>query len=293
MGHSLCLLALTALGAGQAGEKPAEGFEVPAMLIRPVERVDVPAREAGVLAAVHAYEGQMVGEGDVLAQIEDTEARLEEERAKIEVEIARANARNDVDIRFAKKAVDVARAELQRCLDSNEKYPGSISKSEMDRLHLVVEKNQLEVEQAEHERTVVGFTQQARENERQTAEAKVQRHRICAPIGGIVVQVNRHRGEWVMPGEAVARILRIDRLRAEGFLKARQASGDLQGRRVRLTVDLPDAPGSGFPGKIVFVDPEIDPVNGQVRIWAEIQNEGLRLRPGMRAKMTVDLGSPK
>ncbi len=293
MGHSVCVLVMMALGAGQTGEKSAQPIEVAAMLIRPVERVDVPAREAGVLAAVHAREGQMVSEGDLLAQIEDTEARLAEQGAKIEVEIAQANAKNDVDLRFAKKAVDVAKAELRRSLESNEKYPGSISNSEMDRLHLVVEKSQLEVEQAEHERRVIGFTQQAKENEQQTAEAKVQRHKICAPISGIVVQVNRHRGEWVMPGEAVARILRIDRLRAEGFLKAQQASADLQGRPVRLTVDVPDAAGSEFPGKIVFVDPEIDPVNAQIRIWAEIQNEGLRLRPGMRAKMTVDPGTPK
>jgi multidrug efflux pump subunit AcrA (membrane-fusion protein) len=57
---------------------------------------------------------------------------------------------------------------------------------------------------------------------------------------------------------------------------------------VRLSVDLPDAPGTVFPGKIVFLDPEIDPVNAQVRIWAEVENTGLQLRPGMRASMKLD-----
>ena len=102
-----------------------------------------------------------------------------------------------------------------------------------------------------------------------------------------MVQVHRHRGEWVEPGEAVVRILRLDRLRAEGFLNVRYLGPDVESRPVTLTVDLPDEPGAEFPGKIVFVSPEIDPVNSQVSIWVEIDNEALRLRPGMRAKMTI------
>ena len=57
---------------------------------------------------------------------------------------------------------------------------------------------------------------------------------------------------------------------------------------MRLKVDLPNAPGTVFPGKIVFLDPEVDPVNAEVRIWAEIENTGLRLRPGMRASLSVE-----
>jgi macrolide-specific efflux system membrane fusion protein len=129
---------------------------------------------------------------------------------------------------------------------------------------------------------------QVKENEYQAAQERVKRHRITAPISGVVVQINRRLGEWVKPGEAVVRILRLDRLRAEGFLKACYLSDGLQGRQVTLVVDLPDEPGAEFPGKIVFLDPEIDPVNGQIRIWAEVQNKGLRLRPGMRAKTTIE-----
>jgi macrolide-specific efflux system membrane fusion protein len=104
----------------------------------------------------------------------------------------------------------------------------------------------------------------------------------------VVVQVQRHRGEWVKPGEVVVRILRLDRLRAEGFLRADQWSDDLQGCQGRVLVDLPKAPGAEFPAKVVFVDPEIDPVNSQVRVWAEVENRGLRLRPGMKARMALE-----
>ena len=244
-------------------------------------------REAGLLAAVQVSEGQMVQEGQLLAQIDDTEARLAEEQAGIDIQIARANATNDVNLRFARKSVEVAKAELQRAEQSNQSFAKSVSDSEMDRLQLVVERSFLEVEQSQHEQTIAGFTLQARESQPRSVQEKVQRHKLLAPFGGVVVQIKRHRGEWVTPGEAVVRILRIDRLRAEAISR-HDAGPDLQGTAVQLKVDLPGAPGTLFPGKIVFLDPEIDPVNAQIRVWAEVENTGLRLRPGMRASMQLE-----
>jgi len=42
-----------------------------------------------------------------------------------------------------------------------------------------------------------------------------------------------------------------------------------------------------FQGKISFVSPEINPVNNQTRVWAEIENPDLKLKPGMRASLIV------
>lgn len=286
-------IVLSAAVAGSASEQSVDEIEIPSALVKLIEQVDVPAREAGVLAAVAADEGQMVEEGELLAQIVDTEARLAEEKAQIELEIARRNAENDVNTRFANKSVEVAKAELRRSTESIEKYPKSISDSEMDRLRLIVDRAVLEVEQAERELEIAEFTRQIKENGYKSAQEKVERHRITAPIGGVVVQVNRHRGEWVEPGEMVVRILRLDRLRAEGFLPVRYLRHDLQDWQVKLTVDLPGNPGAEFPGKVVFLSPEIDPVNSQISIWVEIENKDLRLRPGMRAKMTIMVPPPK
>jgi macrolide-specific efflux system membrane fusion protein len=280
-----CLLAVSAAADPRPLAKPAP---VTSMLLRLVEQVDVPAREAGLLAAVEVSEGQMVEAGQLLAQIDETEARLAEDQAAIDVQIARANAANDVNLRFARKSVDVAKAELQRAEQSNQNFAKSVSDSELDRLRLVVERSVLEVEQSQHQQAIAGFTLQARESQLRSAQEKVRRHKLLAPFGGIVVQIKRHHGEWVTPGEAVVRILRIDRLRAEGFLPAQDAGPGLQGKAVQLQIDLPGAPGTAFPAKIVFLDPEIDPVNAQIRIWAEVENTGLQLRPGMRASMLLD-----
>ena len=286
-----CLLSLVVLAAAPAGPAPGT-LEVPS-LIRLVEQVDVPAREAGVLLKVQVAEGRMVVEGEALAVIDDAEARAAAEHAKAEREIAGIKAENTVNVRFAKKAAEVAQAELRRSKESNDKYSKSVSESEMDRLQLTVEKGLLEVEQAEHERRVATYTRGMKETDYQAAQQRLQRHTITAPLTGVVVQVNRQRGEWVKPGDVIMRILRLDRLRAEGFVKLQTGSGDLSGQAVRLLIDLPQKPGAEFLGKVIFVDPEIDPVNAQFRIWAEVENRELQLRPGLRGKMILKVPAEK
>src|SRR5690606_16597676 len=98
-----------------------------------------------------------------------------------------------------------------------------------------------------------------------------------APLDAVVVEIKRRPGEWVEPGQSVARLIRVDKLRAEAFVAATAVSHSLKGAPVAFTVDLPDAKGASFTGAVVFVDPEIDPVNGQARVWAEIDNPDLRL----------------
>jgi macrolide-specific efflux system membrane fusion protein len=281
-------LAACLLLAATAAAHAADVVEVPGMVLKLVEEVDVPAREAGVLNALNASEGQAVDKGFLLAQIDDAEARIAVEAAKIELTIAKTKAENDVNVRFSKKSVEVAKAELARSLESIKRFPKSISESEMDRLRLLVEKGTLEVEQAEHDFTVAGLARHVKANELQSVEQKAANRRVLAPIKGVVVQIQRHQGEWVKPGDTVLRILRLDRLRAEGYIKAKYLGKVAKGREVRLTVELPQGGEVKLPGKIVFLDPQIEPVNAQLRVWAEFSNPDLQLLPGMRAKMTID-----
>ncbi|HEY1068118.1 MAG TPA: HlyD family efflux transporter periplasmic adaptor subunit, partial [Pirellulales bacterium] len=96
-------------------------------------------------------------------------------------------------------------------------------------------------------------------------------------------------GEWVNPGDPVVRILRIDRLRVEALLNARDFGPEIAGSLVTLDVTMPGGKREQFPGKLVFVHPEIEPVTGNFRVWAEVENRQLMLRPGLIANMTIHL----
>src|SRR6185295_6744712 len=99
-----------------AGEKTV----VEAALVTVIEEVEMPAKVEGVLAAVEVKEGQMIETGAVTARIEDTEVRLTHERATVEYEIARKQAKNDLKVQLARKSTEVARTELKRAVESHE-----------------------------------------------------------------------------------------------------------------------------------------------------------------------------
>src|SRR3954468_9017224 len=251
---SAIYLAVAALLAGNP-----TSVEIPSAVIKVSEEVAVPARDAGVLAKIEVKEGQLVEEGDCVVRLLDTDIRLAVERARLEAEIALRKFKNDVDIRYAKKATEVAKSELARSLDTNEKYSKTVSNSELDRQRLVVDQGELQSQKAEHERDVAGLTHEMRTSDYKIACDQLERRAVLAPLRGMVVEVLHRRGEWVQPGDTVVRIVRLDRLKAEGFLPAKHASLDLVGSKVRLKVVGADGKATEFPGHIVFVNPEIDP----------------------------------
>ena len=191
---------------------------------------------------------------------------------------------------LAKEEQHVAEEDLARALKSREKFSESISPSELDHMRLRVAQARLQGVQAEHERKLNELKRQLREQDVQLAEDLCGQRRIESPLDGVVVEVYRRAGEWVEPGEKVARVIRIDKLRAEGFLDIAKFREDLVGARVTVSVDVPGAGPQQVPGRVVFVSPEVDPVNRQVRISADIENQDLRLIPGLRGAMTIDHG---
>lgn len=285
-----CCLLVALVGVVLAAlDRPAAGqIEVPKVLVKLIDQVEVPAREAGVLVSVDVTESSRVAVGALLARVDDTEAQLAQQRAKVELEMARQLALSDTAIRSAEKALKVAQDEYQRAYASNAKFPDLTTKTEIDRLRLAMDQAALAVDQAKQEQSQAALAEQLKQVALTAAERAVERRRIEAPLAGVVVQVIARRGEWVQPGDKILRIVRLDRLRAEGFAAAREVTSQLEGRGVRLLVDLPGKGPTTFAGKLVFVGREIDPFNGQVRVIAEIENPNLTLHPGLAGALTIE-----
>ncbi|WDI43640.1 efflux RND transporter periplasmic adaptor subunit [Bremerella sp. P1] len=265
----------------------AQDIEVSATLLKIIESVEIPAQQSGVLKMVKAQEGTIVDRGEVIAKIDDEEKILEVEKAKVDFDIAAREAKNDVNIRFAKKSLEVAAAELMRSEEALSIAEKSVSQTEMDRLRLLVEKSRLEIEQSEEKTAIAKLTAQLRDAELQIVKTQLKKHQIESPIQGMVVAVFRRTGEWVETSDSVVKVVRIDRLRAEGFIRNEEAMIELIGSKATVTVDIPNREPIQVEGEVTFVDPEVDPVNGQVRVWVDLENEDLKLRPGLRASMTI------
>jgi RND family efflux transporter MFP subunit len=252
----------------------------------------VPAQEAGVLKNIKVREGQQVKTGDLLVQIDDAQAQEQLKNARAEYRAAEVKAKNDIELRYARKAADVAEFTYLKQKQSADKVPGAVTEVDLQKYKLDWEKSLLQIEQAQKNQIVDGYTAESKKAETGLAEENIRRRQILAPIDGIVQQIDRSLGEWVKPGDSVLRLLRMDRLTVEGSLKySDYEPAQVANQPVTADVDLAHGRKAQFSGKIVFVDPEV--LAGNYKVRAEVANRKENgewlLRPGAHATMTIQL----
>ena len=257
-------------------------------LIQLIDEVEVPARVAGVLSQVHVEEGQYIDEGALLVEIDDVESRLARERTQAELEIAKHEANNDVAIRYAEKTLLFARSNANRVKRAARESPGSVSRSQLEEAELQRIQTSLDLERAKSDLKLAKLKVRLKESEMKLSDRGVEQRTIRSPLSGVVVEVARKRGEFVEPGEHVLRIVRVDRLRVQGYAPINNVMHLSKGSQITVSVDLPDKTSVVHPAKIVFISPEINPVNGYVQVWADIDNPKRQLRPGLRAQLLFD-----
>lgn len=276
------------LGISCADSSADETYPVELRLINESE---ISARDAGVLSRVAVAESHRVKSGDLLAQLDDEESQLLVERARLEADIARRKADDNFAVQSAEKGAAVARTDFQRAKASKNALDSSVSQSELDQLELKADQAELEAKRVRHEWETARLSLELKQNELRLAEQKHSRRRINSPLAGMVVQLYRHEGEWVEPGTAIARVIRLDRLRAEGYVNSRHIPPDAVGSPARLALDSPGQAGQEFLGTLVFVSPEVDPIDGKTKIHAEFENRDNLLRPGLHGTLRIDVRS--
>lgn len=275
------ILLLATLTASAFG---ADGLRFEAVLEAEGD-VQAPAAEAGLLAEVVVSPGDQVAAGDLVARLDDEAAQAAVARARAELQIATVTAEADVAVRIAQKEREVAAAELARSERAVSNVERAISQSKLDQLQLDVDKATLKVEEAELAIKINELTRDLKKEELRVAQKALDNRSVVAAFDGMVVEVARDVGDWVQPGDPIARIVRTYRLRAEAVIPSAQAAATLVGREVDVLVD-----GNAGPvarGRVVFVSPIVDRFNDEVRCQAEIDNSAGRLRAGQRVVLSV------
>jgi hypothetical protein len=234
----------------------------------------------------------------MIAKIDDNQPQMEKRKAKAEHDQAVAKAESDVDVRYSVAAEQVAEAEHKKALESHSKVPGSVTEVERARLMLSEKKSELQIEQAELERRLASLAAQSKEVEVLAAENAIDRRLIKSPLDGVVVQVFPHQGEWMQPGDPLARVVRADKLRVEGYVDANRFEPEaVRDRPVTVEVSFADNRKETFKGKIVFTSPLVES-GGDYRVFAEVENRQAPnskqwlLRAGQTARMTVHSSQP-
>ncbi len=266
----------------QIGESPSDSkLVIDGAVLKTVEVTSVAAQVAGVLKMVHVREGDRVHVGASLGTIDSKSSDLQLERSKVALDVAQKNLENTIDIELAQKNFAVAENEYDRAIESNKVVSDVYPMVEVERLKLVRDRAELEVSRARFAKEIARLEVLKSQIEHKQLVDLIGKHTISSPVSGMVVAVEKRTGEWVEPGAVTVRIVEIDRLRIEGFLKAEQADLELLDRDANVELVVAGKT-MRTTAKLVFISPEVNPINSQVRVFLDIDNSDGKLRPGLR-----------
>ncbi len=112
---------------------------------------------------------------------------------------------------------------------------------------------------------------------------------IRAPFDGVLGIRKINLGQYVAPGAALVNLQALDPILMDFSLPQQRLGALVEGGQVQATLD--GMPGRSFEGRIVAIEPQIDPQTRNFKVQATFPNDGLVLRPGMFAKVGFDLGA--
>lgn len=269
------------------------GVSVTGALVTAIDDVEVPARDAGPVAEIAVQRGVEVKTGAVLGKIDDIDAELKHEAALAEMAVAEEQANSTAEITAAKHTAGAAEAEYlqSKALRENQKEAVSAQQLRRDLLQWQRAVAQVAVAEMEHRKNNKGVGVKAAMAK--TAEHEIRKRVFTAPVDGVVVDIRKDVAEWVQPGDPVFRIVRMDKLRVEGYVNASEVHQDeIRDKAVRVIVHQPRGEKVELAGRIDFASPIIE-ANGEFRVHCDVKNQQVNgnwvISPGARADMVIDL----
>jgi multidrug efflux pump subunit AcrA (membrane-fusion protein) len=283
---------LSAVGeATHSAAVPSAAAHLPDCLVYLIEDIQVPALEAGPLVKINVKDGDVVEQGQLLALLDDSQPKLQKMAAELERDAAIAKASDDIDVRFAQATLAYSIAELQRLLAIERKGAGALTVQEIEKAKLAKQRDELQIEKSRLDAKVARMSADKHQADVQAADLSVARRQILAPIGGEVATVYHEQAEWVNAGEPVIQVVRMDRLRVEGFVATSELNvAEIAGKDVVVEVELARGQRQRFAGRVTYISPVVT-AGGKYRVRAEVENrlagDEWLLRPGTTAAMTI------
>jgi RND family efflux transporter MFP subunit len=254
------------------------------------EEVVVSAQAAGELSQLNVDFGSFVTQGQVIATIDqrDAKLKLDQAEATLKQTMARLGMRDgenfdpnqNADVRVAKSQLDWAKLELDRSVKLIEK--GDIPRSGYD--EKVTNHN---LAQARYQAALDSVGQQLAAVEQQKAALALAKKGLTdtvvrSPISGAVKEKHVSRGSYLTVNGKIVTLVKINPLRLRADIPESSAAAVRTGQTINLTVDA--FPNRAFTGRVVRIGPSLDEKTRALTVEAEVANSGNLLRPGMFAK---------
>ncbi len=121
-----------------------------------------------------------------------------------------------------------------------------------------------------------------------SARAMLSKMTLTAPFAGQVGLREVSVGEFVNVGQDLVKLVRLDPIEVDFNAPENVLSQLHEGQQINISVD--SFPNDSFHGKVVAIDPVIDPASRSAKLRAQIDNHEGRLHPGQFVRLQLDTG---
>ena len=242
--------------------------------LKPKEVVDVNAKATGRVEKIHFLVGDLVREGQLIAELEDDELLQQVKRSEASIEVSQAGvAQRKAELANTKANLERARQLFEEELLSPQEY-------QQQQTSLEVVNAQVSLAEAQSAQA------QASLNE---LKIRLEQTRIYAPMTGVVAERGVDPGALVNPNNPIVRIVNLSTMVTQGNVPERNIGKLRVGNQTKVEVDA--IPGKAFSGRVARIAPVLDAATRSALIEIDIRNPELILKAEMFARITLDLGS--
>jgi RND family efflux transporter MFP subunit len=242
--------------------------------LKPKEQVDVTSKVTGRVVKINVQVGDFIRQGQILAELEDSELAQQVRRAEASRQVVKATQQQ------RKEELGNARADANRAkqlLDA-----GLLSRQEY-------EAKATAFRVFEAQMALVGAQEEQAEAELRELTIQRSQMKIVAPISGYVAQRFVDVGAVVSPSTPVARLVNLSTMVTLANVPEKDLSRLRLGNRAIVTVDAFGK--QEYVGKVARISPVLDVATRTALVEIEIPNPGGALRAEMFARVKLDMGA--
>ncbi len=275
--------------------------------VEPIEWMPVRSQRSGVITRVWISRGQQVTKDQPLVELDTRVASADLSKAQAAIQEAKAQQqvltqggriaeRQQIDSDLARARLDLDAAQKSYQALDRLVAKQAATRQELDAARQVVEQLQLKIQSLEKSRAalVTGIDKEiakARLEEAQSAASVAQTNVdlsiIHAPMDGTVYDFDLKQGSYVNPGDAIAKVGKLDRVRVTVYVDEPDLGKVHQGEAVIITWDA--LPGHQWKGEVDKLPTQIVPLGTRQvgEVGCNIQNPDRDLLPN--ANINADI----
>jgi HlyD family secretion protein len=268
--------------------------------VEPIEWAAVRSETAGSIEKIYVERGQRVKKGQILVQLGTAAAQSELETARSRISQAKAELETltsggragevaEIESGLARATSDLAAARREVASLERQVSQKAATQAELTAARETLARADLQIQALNRRRTALVTEPDRRSANARLAEAeagaraaarRIEIARISSPMDGILYNFSVRVGAYVNPGDLIAEVGVLDRLRVIVYVDEPELGRVEAGMPVSITWDA--APGRHWKGAVDRVPLQVSQLGTRQvgEVWCAIENEGDVLIPG-------------